>query len=202
MSGETALPGQRSLFILSPGDRDGLSDAARRAGWRVIAARRPTDAAQRFLHSDAQIAMVDMRDASDGDSRLIGSIVPAVEAGGGALIALLDISMLDSAPRLFEAGATHFLAVPFSPEQLRATLGSAQRLVDRIGGGVTHSQRAQRIRRGDALFWELDKGGGAVRLSDNLARHLGLDSQLISPALFVRCLPRSERRSVMAVLRA
>lgn len=201
MSGETALLGQRSLFILSPGDRDGLSDAARRAGWRVIAARRPTDAAQRFLHSDAQIAMVDMRETSDGGSRLIASMASAVEAGGGALIALLDANVLGSAPALLEAGATHFLAAPFSPEQLGATLASAQRLVDRVGGGVTHSQRAQRIRRGDALFWELDQGGGSVRLSDNLARHLGLGSQLISPALFMRCLPRSERRSVIAVLR-
>ena len=46
MSGETALDGQRSLYILSPGDRDGLSQLAQSAGWRVIAARRATDAAQ------------------------------------------------------------------------------------------------------------------------------------------------------------
>ncbi|ANI76853.1 MULTISPECIES: putative bifunctional diguanylate cyclase/phosphodiesterase [Sphingobium] len=201
MSGETALHGQRSLFILSPGDRDGLSRAADQAGWRAIAARRPTDAAQRFLHSDAQIAIVDMRHASEGDVRLIASILPAVEAGGGALIALIDAPNVGGTSGLFEAGATHFLAAPFSPEQMHATLASAQRLVDRLGGGVTHSQRAQRIRRGDALFWELEEGGRAVRLSDNLARHLNLDRQTISPARFVRCLPRSERRSVIAALR-
>jgi diguanylate cyclase (GGDEF)-like protein len=201
VSGGAAWDGERSLFILSPGDRDGLSQAARQVGWRVIAARRTTDVAQRFLHSDAQIAVVDMRDAAEGDRRLIASILPAVEAGGGALIALIDAHAIAAAPDLLAAGATHFLAAPFSPQEMRATLASAQRLVDRLVGGVTHSQRAQRIRRGDALFWELDRGGDSVRLSDNLARHLHLDHQIVSPARFLRCLPRSERRSIIAALR-
>ncbi|HKT76985.1 MAG TPA: bifunctional diguanylate cyclase/phosphodiesterase [Sphingobium sp.] len=200
MSGEAALDGQRSLFILSPGDRDGLSQLARQSGWRAMAARRPTDAAQRFLHSDAQIALVDMRGARDGDTRLIGSLVAAVDAGGGALVALVDRASLAAVPLLLEAGATHFLAAPFSSEEMRATLASAQRLVDRLVGGVTHSRRAQRIRRGDALFWEKDPAG-TIRLSDNLARHLQLDHATISPAGFVRRLPRSERRSVIAALR-
>ncbi|KKW90047.1 putative bifunctional diguanylate cyclase/phosphodiesterase [Sphingobium chungbukense] len=199
VSGETALDGQRSLFILSPGDRDGLSQAVRQAGWRVIAARRATDAAQRFLHSDAQIALVDMRGVRDGDTGLIASLIAAVDAGGGALIALVDERDLAKVPLLLEAGATHYCTAPFSQEAMRATLISAQRLVDRLVGGVTHSRRAQRIRRGDALFWERE--GAGIRLSDNLARHLGLDSLHISPAGFIRRLPRAERRSVIAALR-
>ena len=201
VSGESALHGQRSLFILSPGDRDGLSRAAGLAGWRAIAARRTKDAAQRFLHSDAQIALVDMRDVADGASGLVDAFCPAIEAGGGALIALIDAQALGSVTALLEAGATHFLAAPFSTDQLRATLASAQRLVDRLGGGTMPSQRAQRIRRGDALFWELERGGRSLRLSDNLARHLNLDRQMISPTQFARCLPRAERRSVIAGLR-
>ncbi|AJR25110.1 MULTISPECIES: putative bifunctional diguanylate cyclase/phosphodiesterase [Sphingobium] len=199
VSGETALDGQRSLFILSPGDRDGLSQQVRTAGWRAIAARRATDAAQRFLHSDAQIALVDMRGARDGEAGLITSLAPAVDAGGGALIALVDALDMAAVPGLLEAGATHFLAVPFTPVELRATLASAQRLVDRLVGGTTHSRRAQRIRRGDALYWERD--GDRIRLSDNLARHLGLERQSVDPAAFIRRLPRSERRSVIAALR-
>nr|WP_313809168.1 EAL domain-containing protein [Sphingobium sp.] len=200
MSGETALDGQRSLFILSPDDRDGLSHLARQAGWRVIAARRATDAAQRFLRSDAQIALVDMRGVGEGDHRLIASVVTAVDAGGGALIVLIGAQDIAAVPRLLEAGATHYLAAPFAPDGLRATLSSAQRLVDRLVGGATHSRRAQRIRRGDALFWERE--GDGIRLSDSLARHLGLDSQHISPAGFLRRLPRVERRSVIAALRS
>lgn len=166
-----------------------------------MAARRATDAARRFLHSDAQIALVDMRGVEDGDTRLIASVVPAVDAGGGALVALVDSGSIAAVPSLLEAGATHFLTAPFSEDEMRATLLSAQRLVDRLGGGVTHSRRAQRIRRGDALFWEMEPESGWISLSDNLARHLGLDQCRISPAGFLRRLPRSERRSVMAALR-
>ncbi|HEX7742161.1 MAG TPA: diguanylate cyclase, partial [Sphingobium sp.] len=167
MSGEAALDGQRSLFILSPADRDGLSLVARQADWRVLAVRRATDAAQRFLRSDARVALVDMRGVPDGDTRLIDTIVPAVNAGGGALVVLVDQDEIAAVPALLDAGATHFLAAPFSPEALHATLISAQRLVDRLGGGVTPSQRAQRIRRGDALFWDMDRANGAIRLSDS-----------------------------------
>nr|WP_245405635.1 bifunctional diguanylate cyclase/phosphodiesterase [Sphingobium sp. Sx8-8] len=193
------MDGQRSLFILSPGDRDSLSQQVRQAGWRAMAARRATDAAQRFLHSDAQIALVDMRGVREGDRKLVTSLLPAVDAGGGALVVLVATQEMDSVPGLMEAGATHFLAAPFSQEQLRATLASAQRLVDRLVGGVTHSRRAQRIRRGDALFWERE--GQDIRLSDSLARHLGVDGRHISPAGFLRRLPRSERRPVIAALR-
>ncbi|HEX7740869.1 MAG TPA: EAL domain-containing protein, partial [Sphingobium sp.] len=143
----------------------------------------------------------DMRGVPEGETRLIDTIVPAVDAGGGALIVLVDRAKIAAAPALLEAGATHFLAAPFSPDDLRATLISAQRLVDRLGGGATPSRRAQRIRRGDALFWEMDRASGAIRLSDSFARHLGLDQQMISPAGFIRRLPRSERRPVMAALR-
>lgn len=201
MSGRTALDGQRSLFILSPGDRDGLSHAARQAGWRVMGARRATDAAQRFLHSDALIALVDMRGAPSGDTRLITSILPAVDAGCGALVILVEARDIAAVPMLLQAGATHFLTAPFTPDELRATLASAQRLVERLGGGVTHSGRAQRIRRGDALFWEIEPEGGLIRLSDNLARHLGVEQDRVSAARFIRRLPRSERRSVIAALR-
>nr|WP_243855710.1 EAL domain-containing protein [Sphingobium vermicomposti] len=187
---------------MSPGDRDGLSQAARQAGWRAIAARRTSDAARRLLHSDAQIALIDMRKPGDVDVGAITSIAPAVNAGGGALIILIDGGDISTVPSLLDAGATHFLTSPYSGDDLRATLASAQRLVDRLGGGAAHSQRAQRIRRGDALFWEMDRDGREIRLSDNLARHLGLDRQSISPASFIRHLPRSERRPVMATIRA
>lgn len=201
MSGETALDGQRAIFILSPGDRDGLSSLVRQAGWRVIAARRSTDAAQRLLNSDARIAMIDMRGVKSGDVRLISAITPAVDAGGSALIALVDADAVASVPALFDAGATHYFAAPFSFDELGAILASAQRLVDRLGGGAAHSRRAQRIRRGDALFWELDSPSGMVRLSESLSQQLGLERQIISPAGFIRCLPRSDRRSIVAALR-
>lgn len=198
--GDQGGGGQRSLFILSPGDRDGLSQAAQRAGWRAIGARRAKDAPQRYLHSEAQVALVDLRGGGDIEA-LLTPLVPAMEAGGGAILILIDPSHLDQVPALLAVGATHYLAGPISDMGLRAALASAHRLVERLGGGVTHNQRAQRIRRGDALYWALGRDG-QLRLSDNLARHMGLDDTRIAPAALVRRLPRVERRAVLAGLGA
>ncbi len=190
--------GQHSLFILSPGDRDGLSEAARSAGWRAIGARRAGDAPQRFLRSEAQVALVDLRGESD-TARLLESLVPAVEAGGGALVALVDDS--ESVPALLAAGATHYLLAGFSDAMLRACLASAHRLVERLGGGTRHHQRAQRIRRGDAFYWQLGRDGH-LHLSEGLARSLGWDGAPLRVAQFVKMVPRVERPAAIATLKA
>ncbi|MEC7931953.1 MAG: diguanylate cyclase, partial [Pseudomonadota bacterium] len=158
VGGDAASAIQHSLFILSPGDRDGLSQAAQAIGWRAIGARRPRDAPQRFLRSEAQIALIDLRRGGDPDA-LLAPLVPAMEAGGGALILLLDDAEEARVPALLAAGATHYLLAPFTPDGLRAVLASAQRLVERLGGEQGARQRAQRIRRGDALYWQLGSDG-------------------------------------------
>ncbi|MFZ2994932.1 putative bifunctional diguanylate cyclase/phosphodiesterase [Sphingobium sp.] len=201
MSGDDAADGQTSLFILSPGDRDGLCQAAREAGWRAIGARRAGDAPQRYLRSEAQVAMVDMRGGGDV-AKLLTPLVPATDAGGGALIVLVDQDEEQGITALLDVGATHFMTAPFNGAMLRATLTSAQRMVDRLGGGATHSRRAQRIRRGDALYWELGRTDSLLQLSESLARHLDIGTSQITPSMLVRRLPRSERRAVLTALRA
>lgn len=198
-SGDQSAEGQRSLFILSPGDRDGLIQIAQSLGWRAIGARRHKDAPQRYLHSEAQIALVDLRGGGDVGN-LLAPLVPAMEAGGGAILILIDERHLDQVPALLAVGATHYLAGPVTDMRLNAALASAHRLVERLGGGVAHSQRAQRIRRGDALYWALGRDG-LLRLSDSLAQHLGVEEARIAPATLVRRLPRVERRTLLAALR-
>ncbi|QGP81330.1 putative bifunctional diguanylate cyclase/phosphodiesterase [Sphingobium sp. CAP-1] len=198
--GDHSGGGQRSLFILSPGDRDGLSHAAQRIGWRAIGARRPKDAPQRFLRSEAQVALVDLR--SGGADALLAPLVPAMEAGGGAILVLVDPQHRDQIPALLAIGATHYLVAPVTDAGLHAALASAYRLVERLGGGAQHSQRAQRIRRGDALYWELARGSGLLRLSDSLAAHLGLVDVHVAPARLLRRLPRGDRRGVLTALNA
>ncbi|BBC99294.1 MULTISPECIES: putative bifunctional diguanylate cyclase/phosphodiesterase [Sphingobium] len=198
-SGDQSAEGQRSLFILSPGDRDGLIQIAQSLGWRAIGARRAKDAPQRYLHSEAQIALVDLRGGGDVGN-LLAPLVPAMEAGGGAILILIDERHLDQVPALLAVGATHYLAGPVTDLRLNAALTSAHRLVERLGGGVAHNQRAQRIRRGDALYWALGHDG-LLRLSDSLAQHLGVDAARIAPAALVRRLPRVERRTLLAALR-
>jgi diguanylate cyclase (GGDEF)-like protein len=198
-SGDQSAEGQRSLFILSPGDRDGLIQIAQSLGWRAIGARRHKDAPQRYLHSEAQIALVDLRGGGDVGN-LLAPLVPAMEAGGGAILILIDERHLDQVPALLAVGATHYLAGPVTDLRLNAALTSAHRLVERLGGGVAHNQRAQRIRRGDALYWALGRDG-LLRLSESLAQHLGVEEARIAPAALVRRLPRVERRTLLAALR-
>jgi len=200
VSGDAASNTQHSLFILSPRDRDGLAQAAQAVGWRAIGARRPGDAPQRFLRSEAQVALIDLRRGGD-PGKLLAPLVPAMEAGGGALVALVDQAEEARVPALLDAGATHFLLAPFSADGLRAVLGSAHRLVERLGGGQSPSQRAQRIRRGDALYWQLGSDG-MLRVSEALVRHLALDAPSIAPAALLRRLPRAERHGVLTALRA
>nr|WP_066697702.1 bifunctional diguanylate cyclase/phosphodiesterase [Sphingobium amiense] len=201
MIGDQSADTQRSLFILSPGDRDGLSEAAQRAGWRPISARRAKDAPQRFLHSEAQVALVDLRNGGSA-AELLAPLVPAMEAGGGALLALLDPADEVHAPAIMAAGATHYLVGPPGDAALRGALASAHRLVERVGGGAQDSRRAQRIRRGDALYWEWNRKSGLLTLSDNLVRQLDLPASRVQPATLLRHLPRTERRGVLASLRA
>ncbi|MFN3796484.1 MAG: diguanylate cyclase, partial [Sphingobium yanoikuyae] len=198
MSGQAAPDGQRSIFILSPGDRDPLCRAAQEVGWRAIGARRATDAPQRFLRSDAQIALVDMRGGTA--AKLIAPLVPAVDAGGCALVVLVDAAAVATLPQLFDAGATHFLVAPVTQPLLQATLASAQRLVERLGGGAMQSQRAQRIRRGDALYWEMDRDGAGLRLSESLARNLGIEAWQPTPSTLIHRLARNERKAVLNAL--
>ena len=198
VSGQAAPDGQRSIFILSPGDRDPLGRAAQEAGWRAIGARRATDAPQRFLRSDAQIALVDMRGGTA--AKLIAPLVPAVDAGGCALVVLVDAAAVATLPQLFDAGATHFLVAPVTQPLLQATLASAQRLVERLGGGAMQSQRAQRIRRGDALYWEMDRDGAGLRLSESLARNLGIEAWQPTPSTLIHRLARNERKAVLNAL--
>ena len=201
MTGDQSADPQRSLFILSPGDRDGLSESAQRAGWKAISARRAKDAPQRYLHSEAQVALVDLRNGGSA-AELLAPLVPAMEAGGGALLALIDPADEVHAPAIMAAGATHYLIGPPSDAALRGALASAHRLVERIGGGAQDSRRAQRIRRGDALYWEWNRNSGLITLSDNLMQQLGLSASRIRPATLLRHLPRTERRGVLASLRA
>lgn len=189
-----------SLFILSPGDRDGLTQIAREAGWNAIAARRPTGAVQRYLASDALIALVDLRGERDMD-RLIAPLAQAIEASGGALITLLDAGDIERAPECLSAGATHFLLTPVTVDLLRATLMSGRALTDRLGGGAAQARQTTGMLRTDALTWRLDRARKRVQLSETLRQALALDHDDVPPAMLLRRLDRSERPVVLTALR-
>jgi EAL domain-containing protein (putative c-di-GMP-specific phosphodiesterase class I)/GGDEF domain-containing protein/CheY-like chemotaxis protein len=191
--------GRPGLFILSPHDRDGLAGLAGEAGWRAIASRRPAEAEQRFLASDVQILLIDAR-RSQSPALLIAPFAAAVEATGGALIALIEEGSEESVPALIAAGATHYLAAPVGPPALAAALSSAQRFVERLGGDVKQAGNSHAIRRSDALYWRFDRKTGTIALSKALAAELGNNSGLTARNL-LRSLSAPDRVAAIAAIR-
>ncbi|CAN5164634.1 hypothetical protein BH10PSE12_BH10PSE12_24830 [soil metagenome] len=192
--------GRPGLFILSPADRDGLAALAGQQGWRTIAARRVKGAEQRFLASDAQIALVDTRNAKTAEAMVKG-LATAVEACGGAMLAIVDPEREAMVPALIAAGATHYLRAPVTPESFAAALASAQRFVDRLGGGAQQRGSRHAIQRSDALTWRLDRHSGLVTPSAELAARLGLRRIPLSPRSLLRALPASDRSGALAAIR-
>ena len=190
------LPG---LFILSAGNRDALAAMAARGGWRVIAARRSQGAEQRFLASDALIAVIDARGLATAE-REVSLLAPAVEASGGALAVLLDEGCEGETPKLMKAGATHYLCGPLTGPKFAALLASARAMVDRLDDAIGASARRRAIDRSDALFWRFDPEAGAMALSDPLALLLDLPSEDVSPHRLLGRVPHGQRRGVIDVL--
>ncbi|PMU84793.1 response regulator transcription factor, partial [Pseudomonas sp. GP01-A4] len=56
----------------------------------------------------------------------------AIEANGGALLALVSRGEVGTIAALFEAGATHFLASPFSEAEFLQALRFAARHAERL----------------------------------------------------------------------
>ncbi|HEX7782130.1 MAG TPA: GGDEF domain-containing phosphodiesterase [Sphingobium sp.] len=187
------------LFILSQQDRDGLARLAGEVGWRVVASRRAAGAGQRFLAGDAFIALVDVRRAKAPEA-LIAPLAEAVEATGGALIGLVAQGCAGQVPALVAAGMTHYLAEPFDAQTLAATLASAQRLVERMNGGVKRAGSGHAIRRSDALRWRFDQRTGEVRLSEALASALGQEGAQGARGL-LRSLTGPDRVAALAAAR-
>ncbi|WP_070151440.1 putative bifunctional diguanylate cyclase/phosphodiesterase [Sphingobium phenoxybenzoativorans] len=187
------------MFILSQHDRDGLAGFAGEAGWRVIASRRPMEAEQRFLASDVQIVVIDARRSTSPDL-LVEPFAGAVEATGGALIALVGEGAESAVPQIMAAGATHYLAAPFGLDAFAATLSSAQRLVERLGGDVKRAGDSRAIRRSDALRWRFDREAGEIELSEALAAEI--ESHCApTPRSLLKSLSRSDRVAAIAAIR-
>ena len=120
---------------------------AGRGGWRTVAARRGEGADQRFLESEARIAVVDARDALFDGLEALRLLASPTGTTGAALVVLLgrkDRSALDTA---YQAGATHYLVEPFTESDYHHSLRFAERHARRVAG---HWKRASRDGDGDA----------------------------------------------------
>ncbi len=188
----TAAPAP--LFILSFRQRDELASLAAGAGWQVVAARRVGGAERRFLSSGAAVAVIDARGApGDGlaAAKLLGG---AVEANGGAMLALVSRGETATIAALFDAGATHFLASPFSDAELLQALRFAARHAERM---------AREWQAGPAfapLGWRYDLASRVLILTPGLSALLGIDDEPSARAM-LRKLDTDDRAAALAALR-
>jgi diguanylate cyclase (GGDEF)-like protein len=187
-------PGEgASLFILSFRHRDELLDAASRAGWRAIAARRAAGIERRFIDSGAPLAIVDGRGAFDEAIGAIRVLADPCEANASALLVLLsrnDVARLDE---VYAAGGTHYLASPFGEAELLQALRFAARYARRIGGGAL-SRSA--LSQAEAMRWSFGPGG--LTLSGSLSQRYSVAEGQLSLRNAYRLLGRGDRRAARA----
>ena len=159
------------LFILSFRQRDELASLAAGAGWQVVAARRAGGAERRFLSSGAALAVIDARGAPGEGLAAAAMLSGAVEANGGAMLALVSRGEIGAIAALYDAGATHFLASPFSDAEFLQALRFAMR----------HAERMAREWQAGPVFaplgWRYDLARRAVVLTPGLAAMLGSDDE-------------------------
>ena len=182
------------LFILSFRQRDELASLAAGAGWQVVAARRVGGAERRFLSSGAAVAVIDARGAHGEGLAAAALLGSAVEANGGALLALVSRGETSTIAALYDAGATHFLASPFSDAELLQAVRFAARHADRM------AREWQAGPAFAALGWRYDIASRVLILTPGLSALLGIDEEPSARAI-LRKLDPGDRAAALAALR-
>jgi diguanylate cyclase (GGDEF)-like protein len=161
-------PTGNSVFLLSFRQRGELSTIAASAGWRVVAARRGDAAARRYLGSGAALAVLDARGALAEGLAVAPAFGDAARARGGALLVLVSRDDIGALGQFHAAGATHFLASPFTEAEFAHALHFAWRMVERVAGDW------DRGRAVELLGWRYNRDTGRIRLTPALAKRLDL----------------------------
>jgi DNA-binding response OmpR family regulator len=182
------------LYILSFRQRDELAALAAKAGWQVVAARRAAGAERRFLASGSSVAVIDARGALTEGLAAATALNGAVGSNGGAMLALVSRGDLAAIARFYDAGATHFLASPFSEAEFVQAVRFARRHATRMAGDWRASGPA------DPLGWRLDLRTGTMQLTPAFARLLDLPEDA-TPRTLLRRLDMAERRAAFLALR-
>lgn len=195
------------IFILSPHHRDKLSRLANRLGWHAVAARRRERAESRYLGSLARTALIDLRGVAEGEALAIAaSLSDAVEASGGAMLALVEDMGAPCMLALLEAGVTHVLDGEISETRLRSALLSADKLAERLIGNLAAARNRHAVQRGDAMFWRWNGAERTLSFSPALmdlfaAASPGVDYSRWTVSDLVRSLDRRDRVGAVVAIR-
>lgn len=195
------IAAQAPLFILSFNNRDELALAAARAGWQSIAARRKESADYRFASSGAMIAVVDARGAFDNGLEAVAALAASVEISAAALLVIVsrrDVSRLDA---MINAGATHYLAAPFSQTEFGQALRFAERHTVRLGGGWHAVERRRAFDHDAAYAWQVNLKTGYATLSEAFAKRIGAPSRDMVAFDLLRGLDGDDRRTALGAVK-
>ncbi len=157
------------------------------------------DLARAYRNSKAFVAIVDARGAFDIGLAQIRTISELVIRRRGALLVLLSRNDGEQLPRIYDAGATHYLVSPFRQDQLAIMLKFIERGIRRMRSSGTEAAMAQAqalLARSATWRWQL--GDDEVELSPDLSEMIGLPRQYnripVSDA-FSRLSPREALRA-------
>jgi diguanylate cyclase (GGDEF)-like protein len=147
---------------------------AERAGWAAIAARRSEGLERRFLASGASVVVIDARATLAEGLAAARQLADAVQANGAALLFLIGRREASAVAAAFEAGATHYLAMPFAEGEFAQALRFAQRHAERLAGGHRAAAGRARLVESEAMTWRWTPASPArVALSPALAQATG-----------------------------
>jgi diguanylate cyclase (GGDEF)-like protein len=198
---ESDVSVQAPLFILSFNNRDELALAASRAGWQSIAARRKDSIEYRFASSGAMIAVVDARGAFDDGLEAVAALSTAIEISAAALLVIVsrrDVSRLDA---MINAGATHYLAAPFSQAEFGQSLRFAERHSVRLGGGWQAVERRRSVDHDSIYAWQVNLKTGRATLSEAFCKRIGAPSRDMAAFALLRGLDGQDRKTALSAVK-
>ena len=198
---EPVIDAQAPLFILSFNHRDELALVAARAGWQSIAARRRESVEYRFASSGAMIAVVDARGAFDDGIDAVAALATTVEVSAAALLVIVsrrDVARLDA---MINAGATHYLAAPFSQTEFGQSLRFAERHSVRLGGGWQAVERRRSVDHDAVYAWQVNLKTGRATLSEAFAKRIGAASRDVPAFTLLRGLDSADRKTALGAVK-
>jgi diguanylate cyclase (GGDEF)-like protein len=153
---------------------------AERAGWAAIAARRIEGLERRFLASGASVVVIDARATLAEGLAAARQLSDAVQTNGAALLFLVGRREASAVAAAFEAGATHYLAMPFAEGEFAQALRFAQRHAERLAGGHRAAAGRARLVESEAMVWRWSPQRPAkLALSPALAQASGFTEEQI-----------------------
>ncbi len=164
---------------------------AERAGWAAIAARRSEGLERRFLASGASVVVIDARATLAEGLTAARQLADAVQANGAALLFLIGRREASAVAAAFEAGATHYLAMPFAEGEFAQALRFAQRHTERLAGGHRAAAGRARLVESESMTWRWSPAKPAMlALSPALAQASGFPEERTE-------IPRNEAQRLL-----